>query len=523
MFTGKIHRYLFLFGVFGLAFGMMIGTVPTSVPQIILMANWLLEGQFKEKWLRIRFNKVYLALASLFIIHVIGLLYTSDLQSGWNDVRTKLPLFFFPLILFTSAPLTATEMRRLFYCFIAGSVANTLWCLVYSFILHQHQQVRNASRFMSHIRLGLYLNMAIACCAYFFLHSTSAKGKIIFTVLALYFVVVLFVLGLASGLANFFILLLIGFGYLIYRQPFKYKIAAGIVFGLVLFTVFKYVIAISDEQLKVKPGAHNVPQLRSFSGAPYIHFDSTGQKENGNYVLINIQLQELQKAWNSEFKNDTFSYDPGHNLSRFEVLVRYMASKGLTKDSAGYSRLSQADKQNISRNMTNFRQPSWSFLRKRTYELVNEFDEFRHGRNVNGHSLSMRIHFWNAAWHLVQRKPLVGVGTGDVQNELNAAYEEINSPLEKEWHKRPHNQFITITVALGIIGLGIFLVSLIYPVAALYKWLSVLYWPFILLAVISFLLEDTLETQAGLTFFAFFNTVFLVDAHHKKELTGRDD
>jgi len=517
MFPPVVHRYLFLFGVFGLAFGMMIGTVPTSVPQLVLAGNWLLETDFRRKWNRLKNNRLFWSLASLFLVHLFGMLYTSNSGDGLNDIRTKLPLLFLPLFLLTSEPLSAREVKVLLYCFIAGCVANTAWCLVYSFVLHQHQQVRNASRFMSHIRLGLYLNMAIACCVYFFMGSPHLPKKTIFAILSAYFTLVLFVLGLASGLADFFILLVLGLMFLLIRQPFKYKIVALLISGVLIFFTGSYVHRIWAEQLTVRPGAQNIPQRYTFSGAPYIHFDSTGQKENGNYVLMNIQLQELQHAWNSEFRNDTFSYSPSRNLARFEVLVRYMASMGLNKDSAGYSRLTTKDKMNILNWVTNYRQPGWSFLRRRTYELVNEYDEFTHGRNVNGHSLSMRFQFWRAAMYVVNRHPLLGVGTGDVQDELNMAYRAIDSPLEVEWHKRPHNQFLTITVALGIVGLMVFIFSLLYPVLMLYRTIHVLYWPFILLALVSFLLEDTLETQAGLTFFVFFNTVFLAEDYYKKE------
>jgi hypothetical protein len=41
------------------------------------------------------------------------------------------------------------------------------------------------------------------------------------------------------------------------------------------------------------------------------------------------------------------------------------------------------------------------------------------------------------------------------------------------------------------------------------KTVDYLYITFFLIAVVSFLTEDTLETQAGVTFFAFFNSFFL--------------
>jgi hypothetical protein len=44
----------------------------------------------------------------------------------------------------------------------------------------------------------------------------------------------------------------------------------------------------------------------------------------------------------------------------------------------------------------------------------------------------------------------------------------------------------------------------------------VLWYPFFVLAIMSFFLEDTLESQAGITFFAFFNTLFLSKAWYRK-------
>ena len=121
MFSEKIHRYLFLFGVCSLAFGIMMGTVPTSVPQFILLGNWLIEGDFKRKWDQLRSNKLFWIIISLFLIHVIGLIYTQDISAGLNDVRIKLPLLFLPVLFFTSKPLQQKEFKILLLCFLLGS------------------------------------------------------------------------------------------------------------------------------------------------------------------------------------------------------------------------------------------------------------------------------------------------------------------------------------------------------------------------------------------------------------------
>jgi O-antigen ligase len=129
----------------------------------------------------------------------------------------------------------------------------------------------------------------------------------------------------------------------------------------------------------------------------------------------------------------------------------------------------------------------------------------------------MRFYFWDAAIRVIKKYPVVGVGTGDVQLALNQVYSSGDSPLNAEWYKRPHNQFLTVTVALGFVGLLAMLFSIIYPLVLLRKHLHILFWPFLILALVSFMLEDTLETQAGLSFYAVFNSLFISFAYFKKE------
>jgi hypothetical protein len=66
------------------------------------------------------------------------------------------------------------------------------------------------------------------------------------------------------------------------------------------------------------------------------------------------------------------------------------------------------------------------------------------------------------------------------------------------------------------------LISLIFPLIYLRRELDAIYGLFFISAIISFLFEDTLETQSGLSFFAIFNTLFLSRAYYKKEQTLQD-
>ena len=156
------HRYIFLFGIIGLGSGMLFGTVPTSIPQIIIGANWFLEKDFALKWQRLKSNKIFSVLISIFLLHLLGMLYTSNIQLGLADLKNKAPLFVLPVLFFSTKPLSQKELKLLFSFFFLSVVVSSIYCfLVYAGFTHKTIiNVRQASVFMSHIRFSLFIAFA---------------------------------------------------------------------------------------------------------------------------------------------------------------------------------------------------------------------------------------------------------------------------------------------------------------------------------------------------------------------------
>ena len=85
----------------------------------------------------------------------------------------------------------------------------------------------------------------------------------------------------------------------------------------------------------------------------------------------------------------------------------------------------------------------------------------------------------------------------------------MNSALESQYRYHAHNQYLGICVALGLIGFIIFIVGLIYPAIVLSGFKDYYFGIFFLIMIISMFSDDTLETQAGVTLFAFFYSLLL--------------
>lgn len=192
------------------------------------------------------------------------------------------------------------------------------------------------------------------------------------------------------------------------------------------------------------------------------------------------------------------------------TLARYLTSKDLRKDAQGVMALTDDDIRNIEQGIANYNNWKHPGLRARLSSTLFEYNLYRRYNNPNGGSLSQRIEYTRASFHLIGQHPWLGVGTGDVPQAFSQAYDELRSPLKEEFRFRAHNQYLAIAVAFGLVGLAFFLFVLLYPWCASRRNHTYLYMVFLTIMLLSMFPEDTLETQAGATLFAFFTALLLM-------------
>lgn len=124
-----------------------------------------------------------------------------------------------------------------------------------------------------------------------------------------------------------------------------------------------------------------------------------------------------------------------------------------------------------------------------------------------------RIEQAKAAINIIRDQGIMGVGTGDVHARFREELNRMNSPLQtaKEGMFSAHNQFLTYLVAYGWPGLLWFLFAILYPALKNRSFHNYFFIIFFTISVVSFLGDDTLNTQAGVTFFAFFYSLFVLN------------
>ena len=506
----KYHLYVYIFALVLLVIGMPLSKFLMSLSQIILACNWLLEGRLKSKFISFSRNKAALVVSSLLLMHFIGLLYTSDFNYAFKDIRIKAPLLVLPLILSTSIPLSRQIINMLMQLFVAAILAGTvISMLILSGIIHREViDIRSVSIFISHIRFALLICVAVFISGYF-LYKGAAIKKLVWTGIAVWLVIFLILTESITGLSALCVALLAVMMYSIFSSQKKITRYAGV---LIVVLIGGFLIYAYKQITKESVAAEKFDQTKlatvTSRGNIYDHDLNGRLTENGHYIWINVCFKELKESWNKRSAIDYSEKDLKGNNIEF-TLIRFLASKGSKKDADAVESLTNEEVKAIERGVVNVNYQDLSSLDGRLHEIGWELDVYKKSGDPNGHSLTQRFEFWKAAVGIIKENLLIGVGTGDIAKAFELQYDKMNSPLQKEWRLRSHNQYLSIGVAFGILGLIWFLITLFYPMIIMNKQFDYLYVTFLIIAVISFLTEDTLETQAGVTFFAFFNSFFL--------------
>ncbi len=514
----KASSFLYLFGTFLLAVSLPWSKFLMSNAEIILLLSWLLDKNLSEKIKNFLKNKTAVILSSVFILHLIGLAYTTDYNLGMEDVRKKIPLLLLPLIFSTSPPFSKKILERILSIFIISVLAASFVCF-YILLGYSNKiilQPRDASVFISHIRFSLLMSFSVFLLGYFLFKEKTILIRSLSVIALLWLILFMFMMESETGLVCIGIatIILMIYGIFKLHNYFAKTVLAVLLLttGSAIAELFYY----ANNKLPPGPAAE-LPRFTK-SGNVYSNDTLNYENENGNKVWTSVCEKELQKEWE---KRSNIKYD-GRDLKGNELkytLIRFLASKGIPKDSASLSALTGEEIRAVEKGIPNAEYMKILNPLARIQKIEWEFENYIRGGNPSGHSVVQRFEFWKAAIGIIKENLFFGVGTGDLDIAFADQYEKMNSPLTKEWRLRSHNQFLAITAAFGITGLLWFLFSLLYPVVKEKKVFNYFYITFFIIALLSFLTEDTLETQAGVTFFAFFNSLLLF-CGKKEDHTG---
>ncbi len=508
------HKKLYYFGLILTAICLPISKFALSVSMIFLICNWLLEMEFRRKWEELKADKSILVFIGIFMVHVLWLLNTSNFSYAFRDLGNKAIIVLYPIIIGTSDKLSMQQIKKIIVWFAVALVASTLisTLILVEVIDYPVLDLRDISAFMSHIRLSLLINIGIFTLGYT-LFSGNFKNKRIenalYSVFIVWFIVFLFLLKSFTGIVVFLVMFFLVLGYVSFRIK---ELIPRLFLQVGLITVFlvmaSYVThSISRFHTKNTVDITNLDKYTE-AGNTYESPNLNGVLENGNYVWVYVCKEELQKEWEKQSEISFNGTDKKGQEIKYTIM-RYLASKGYRKDSVGVSKLSDKDIAHIENGMANYIYQDKYALYPKIYEVLWQIDRYKKGYPVLGSSVTLRIIFFNTAIDIIENNFWFGAGTGDVQDAFNKQYDINESKLTQEYRYRAHNQYLTFLISFGLAGFLLVFFAMFYPVFVHKGFKNYLFVVIFLIALLSFINEDTLETQIGISFFTFFYSLFL--------------
>lgn len=500
-------RFLYLFGfaIAGISMpffhvGMSIGTIWVA-SVAVLHLGWELHNKAKPAFLFKSFlrNTPAMLMVGLYLAHVLWLVRTEDIDFALNDLRIKLPLLAFGFSAGLLPPLGQIEIRRLLIAFAASCTIALVWCAGLEFSNEQtNENARDAAGiFISHIRFGLMTGMAASIWVWL---SISPNNRWVFISLALVVTAGQWYLGMTTGIA----MTAIAAAIFVYRLGGFFKVAVALSAVLLIlglgWQVKNYWTPKEDFASRL---------THSAAGERYEPNSENQLLENGYFVYNHIASRELEKGW-KKVSAIPIDVPDGRGNHLRATLIRHLTSLGLTKDSLGLTKLSPLQIAEIERGIASPSIENQRGMSRRLSEMFFEIDAWKNGGNPSGNSLTQRLEFQKAAVNIIRQNLWFGVGTGDTQLAFDNYYEKTGSVLNEKSRLRAHQQYLTFILSFGIFGFLLFawlLWAAPYKSKALFQFLPIV---FIIIASVSFLTEDTLETQAGATFFSWFYAALII-------------
>jgi O-antigen ligase len=458
----KSHYYIHFVALSLFAVGIVCSKAFMSIGIFLGLLNLLLEANFKDFWFNLKQNRAFWLIGGLFLLHLLGLLWTSNFLEGIDDLRMKTSLVTVPLIVFAKAEWSFKLKEKILglllltICFI--SLINVLTYFQF-FGFREYTDMRQLSLFGSHIRFSLLIAFGIAL-SLFYVDKTKKYAFLLVVVYLVFYTLLSQVLsGLIAILVVFF-----AFGIFKLRQTkIKWIAWTVLVFvGFVLSAISIYLM---------------IPPKKS---------------------VLPVNEEQLVLSWEKASKFSYFGKDK-KNQPISSTLIRYMHSKELPADSIGFLKLTKEDIQEIERGTADINEKTPGFIGK-----LNEARfQIHSATNPNGSTIRQRLEYWKTGIQLIKENFIFGVGTGDIKDEYKKKYELNKSLLLPENRLEAHNTFLTFYITFGIIGFLYLIYFLVFSIWSPFKTLNFLGFAFILVITSSFFTEDTLETQMGITIFSF--------------------
>jgi O-antigen ligase len=256
----------------------------------LLLLNWLLEGNLKEKFTVLLQNKIALLFIAVYLVHFISMLYTSNKADGMFDLQVKLSLIIFPIVFGSKLIDDFSIVKKAMFGLTFGSIVSCVFLLFRAIYIYHTTGENNFyyqdfSILLHPSFFAMYLNTSIAFIGYNLIIKGEPNyffSKAVSITTILFFTSIIFLLSSKMGIITMLLTYLsIGISYLIKSKKYFFGILITIAFALLFIITLKLLPqigqrfinlsnAVNAEKVDTKDAESNAVRLLIWKAATHL-------------------------------------------------------------------------------------------------------------------------------------------------------------------------------------------------------------------------------------------------------------
>lgn len=272
---------------------------------VVWVLLWILRGNFKEKFYNIKSSLVFWGLMIFYLLHIAGLLNSSDTSEGLFDLQIKFSFLLLPIIIFLEKDFFRNNMKFILSAFVLGNILAGILCFTNAYFLtektNENYFVYSYFSIFHHSSYASMYSILSACILLFFIETPTTGKKIMSIVGITFLFVFIYFIGSRAGIITAGALS----AFLILRYLYKKKKWLLLACSLLLF-------------FSVPFAFKNHPRF-----IPVINFINNGTDTMGTASTENVTLRYLIIKESVNIISDNFFFGVGTGDVKASLLEKY--------------------------------------------------------------------------------------------------------------------------------------------------------------------------------------------------------
>ncbi len=292
--------------VVALGFTLPISIAVNNMILTLILLLWIIGGEFKRKWERIKQNRAAIAIILFFALHFIALIYSSDPITGLKDIITREQiLLFMPIILSVLKPryIKPALSAFLYAMFISEILSYAMYFDLIYLPWHNYTMEPYPTPFVSHLSYSPMVAFAVVLLIHRIIYGDERRfEKWVYLFFMITMSLNIFISGGRAGQIGFIAILLFYIAYQFRREIKK--------MAILLFIAMTSLIAI----FFINKPFHDRMMLAYHNVVDFKHNPHTSVGLRINFALNSIELIKERPLF-------------GHGTGSFEKEYMYINEK----------------------------------------------------------------------------------------------------------------------------------------------------------------------------------------------------